>query len=397
MLLSVCNFFRGYVVVEVTGFSVERFMNLASYNQIYLWDIKRNANGVSLKVSIKGFKQLKKYLRKTGCKTRILNKHGLPFKLFRYKKRKIFAAGIFFFVISLWVLSSFIWMININGTERINQDEILKFCAQNNFKLGSFKPKLNIKFIEQELLNNFSDISWINIKIKGTCALIKIKEIIPKQELIDKNSPCDVVATQDGLIVNIFVSSGTPKVKSKDIVREGDILVSNEVLIENDNLSSHETQIKHVHAQADVIAKTYHELDFKILFEYMRKKYTGNTKKIYRLEIFGKEFDILGRSVFKNYDKILECKQLRLTKNYLLPVKLFVIKQKEFIQEKRTRNEELCKEIADRVVTKKILKDFDCDSEILDKKFNFISEPDGLKVEVLVTALEKIGKEIKTE
>ena len=40
MFLSVWNYLRGYVTIELSGFSVERFMNLASHKGIYLWDIK---------------------------------------------------------------------------------------------------------------------------------------------------------------------------------------------------------------------------------------------------------------------------------------------------------------------------------------------------------------------
>lgn len=149
MLLDICNFFKGYILIEVKGFSVERFVNLATYNNIFLWDLKKSNNGIVLKVSIKGFKLLKKYARKTGCKIKILNKNGLPFKIYRYKKRKIFAAGIIFFVVSLYLLSSFIWFIDIEGNERINSEDLLRFCEKQNFKFGSFKPRLNLKLLEK--------------------------------------------------------------------------------------------------------------------------------------------------------------------------------------------------------------------------------------------------------
>ena len=134
MLLEINNFFRGYILLEVKGFSTERFINLTSYNNIYLWDIKKNQNGVTLKVSIKGFKLLKNYARKTGCKIKILKKYGLPFKIYKYKKRKIFALGLLAIIILLCLFSSFIWRINILGNKKISSEKILNFCVKKKSK-----------------------------------------------------------------------------------------------------------------------------------------------------------------------------------------------------------------------------------------------------------------------
>jgi len=79
MFLSVWNYLRGYVTIEVSGFSVERFMNLASHKGIYLWDIKKYKSKIQMKVSIKGFKLLKSCAKKTKCKIVIVEKKGCPF------------------------------------------------------------------------------------------------------------------------------------------------------------------------------------------------------------------------------------------------------------------------------------------------------------------------------
>jgi similar to stage IV sporulation protein len=395
MLLGVANFFRGYVLIRVTGFSVERFINLVTYNQIYLWDIKRDEDGVILKVSIKGFKKLKKFARKTGCKIKILNKLGVPFKIYKYRKRKIFAAGLFFFIISLLILSSFIWQIDISGTERLNQDDILKFCEKNNFKIGSSKSKIDCKYIEKELLNNFSDISWINIKIKGTRALIEIKEIIPKQKVIDRNTPCDVIAKRDGLIEDIFVSSGSPKVKQKDVVKKGDVLASSEMIVENNNASSNELVKEYVHADAEVRAKTCYEMNFKIPYEYIEKKYTNKLRKGIRLELFNKKINLFIKNKFAYYDENSKVTQIKLTKDFLTPIKFFFVEQKEFVPIKKKRDIKYCEELADKVVSNKIICDLDTDIEVCDKKYEFKEENNGLKVNALIIILERIDEKVK--
>lgn len=397
MLLDICNFFKGYVLIGVKGFSVERFVNLATYNGIYLWDIKRNSDGVILKVSVKGFKMLKKYARKTGCRIKILNKRGLPFKIYRYKKRKIFAGGLIFFVFSLYLLSSFIWLINIEGNDRINSEDLLRFCQQQNFKIGSFKPKINFKLLEQKLLNSFSDISWINIKVNGTRAIIQLKETIPKQKIVDRNTPCNIIAKKDGLILNATVSSGTPKIKQKDVVKKGDILVSGEVVIENNNLESSEPVTEYVHAKAKVKAKTYYQINFKIPYEYIEKRYTGKTQKSYTIDVFNKKLSFFSGTKYINYDRISTEKQLKLTNNYPLPVKIFVNEYKEFMPVKKKRSVEQSKELADKIVTGRIIREFDFDTDIYDKQFKFMDNGKYLNVETVISTVEFIDEQAEME
>lgn len=397
MLLDICNFFKGYVLIGVKGFSVERFVNLATYNGIYLWDIKRNGDGVILKVSVKGFKMLKKYARKTGCRIKILNKLGLPFKIYRYKKRKIFAGGLIFFVFSLYLLSSFIWLINIEGNDRINSEDLLRFCQQQNFKIGSFKPKINFKLLEKKLLNSFSDISWINIKVNGTRAIIQLKETIPKQKIVDRNTPCNIIAKKDGLILNATVSSGTPKIKQKDVVKKGDILVSGEVIIENNNLESSEPVTEYVHAKAKVKAKTYYQINFKIPYEYIEKRYTGKTQKSYTIDVFNKKLSFFSGTKYINYDRISTEKQLKLTNNYPLPVKIFVNEYKEFMPVKKKRSVEQSKELADKIVTGRIIREFDFDTDIYDKQFKFMDNGKYLNVETVISTVEFIDEQAEME
>ena len=392
MLIDIFNFFRGYVLLEITGFSVERFMNLVTYNNIYLWDIKRNQNGVILKVSIRGFKLLKKYARKTGCKIKILKKNGLPFEIYKYKKRKIFAGGIIFFIGFLYLLSSFVWFIDIKGNKKIDSNRILKFCESKNLKFGCLKYKLNIKELERDLLNNFNEISWINIKLKGTRAIINIKEIISKQKIIDKRTPCNIIAKKNGLILNVITSSGTPKVKINDVVKKGDILVSGEVLIENNNSETSQPSVNYVHADAKVMAKTYYEMNFKVPYEYIFKKYTGQTKKNYILELYNKKISLSNGIKFINYDKISSVKELRFNKNYALPIKIFINEYHEFEPIKKRRSIQQAKDIADKIIMNRIIREFDFDTDIYDKKLEFINNKDCLYIKALISTIERIEK-----
>lgn len=393
MFLTLWNYLRGYVIIEVSGFSVERFVNLAVHKGVYIWDVVPKGNCITMKVSVKGFKLLKSCAKKTKCHIKITGKTGCPFFLFKHRKRKLFAVGIIVFILALYSLSSFIWLIEIEGNDRIETFQILEFCKDNGFEVGSFKPKLNLKQLEKDLKNKFTELSWITIQVHGTRATIKMTETIPKLEMLDLTTPCDIVAKTDGLITSIVASTGTPKVKAKDVVEKGDILVSGELILKDGEI---EISKEYVHSQAEVKAKLWHELNVSIPFNYITKKYTENIKNRYEIIVLEKKINLnLFNSTipFQNYDKITTRKQLSAGKNFVLPIIIVKNEYKEYIPVKQKYSYEEAKTAADKLITKKIINDFDFETDIIDKKFEYSKTDKELKVKATISVIENIGIE----
>lgn len=69
MFLALWNYIRGYVIIYVTGFSVERFINMAVNKGIFIWDVIQEKNMVIMKASVKNADEFK----------RMRNKDRLPF------------------------------------------------------------------------------------------------------------------------------------------------------------------------------------------------------------------------------------------------------------------------------------------------------------------------------
>ena len=56
-------------------------MNLCSNKGILLWNITRQGDAYEMCIDIKGFRQLRPIVRKTGTRAVILERYGLPFFL----------------------------------------------------------------------------------------------------------------------------------------------------------------------------------------------------------------------------------------------------------------------------------------------------------------------------
>jgi len=394
MFLNIWNYIRGYIIIEVTGFSVERFINLLMHKGIFIWDLKRSQKGVTMKVSVKGFKLLRPCQRKTRCKIKIIKKCGLPFTLHKYRKRKFLFGGIFFLIAALYILSSFVWLIDVEGNDRVSQFEIIEASRKHGLDIGNVKFFIDRKEIEKRLMDTFSDLSWVNIEIRGTKALISVAEALDSKDIVDKSVPCNVVATNDGIITNIVTISGTPIVRQGNVVREGDILVKSEVVVLEGEMG---LLTEHVHADAEVRARVYYEVNFFVPYNYEEKVYTGREKKNYGIKIFNSRVDSPIRIEFENFDISISRRQLNFTENYPLPIIIFTSYYREFDYITRTRNIEQAKEYAEIILTGRIVREFDIDKDVVDKRLHYTQEPDGLRVNAIVTTIERIDKKVPIE
>lgn len=198
------NCILGYMTIEVEGYFIERFVNICNSKNIFLWNMKKiNSTIIRVNIGIRDFKKLKSIIRKTKCRVKIRNKKGIPFILHKYKKRKIFFLLFTLIIITIIILSNFIWNIEITGNENIPTEEILAILQENNFKTGTSKIGLNTKSIVEQIRLNRQDVAWVGIETKGTNAIVKIVEADLKPDIIPEDEYCNIIATKDGMIVKV--------------------------------------------------------------------------------------------------------------------------------------------------------------------------------------------------
>lgn len=397
MILVFFNFLKGYLIIKVNGFSVERFINLAMNRNIYLSDIKYCKNYVTMKVSINGFKMLKPIAKKTKCKIQILDKKGLPFIVFKYRKRKILALGVLFFVFSIYILSSRVWLIEYQGLDRIDYNTFESFLEKDGLYISGVKNKIDKEKIKENIMRNFEDVAWINIDIKGTKAVVSVKETIVKNDKknddLDENiTPTNIISKKHGIIDTIVVSKGSAKVKPLDVVKKGDILIEGILVVKEDEFG---VMKSYVESSGEVLAKTYYNFSFTVPFEYEQKEYSNEKIVDRRYKIFDKNYEILKPNVlYTNYTRTSSYKNLSLGQDYPLPFTIIKDTYSEFSTTLKTRSLEEATTLAYKIVDSKILHELAFDVNIVDKKIELSENKNGIVVTVFVDAIENIGETI---
>ena len=386
----ILNYILGYVNILVEGYFVEKFINICNKQKIFLWNLKRSKTTIIYtNVSIKDFKKLKPIAQKTKCKIKIKSKKGLPFIFNKYKKRKIFVIGLAMVLITIFTLSKFIWNIEVIGNEKINDDEIIQIANENNLKIGKFKNKVDTKKIINKLRLERDDIAWIGIEIKGTNAIIKIVESIPKPNIIYDEEFCNIVATKDAIIKKISAQNGTPVVKEGEIVKKGTVLIAGW-------LEGKYTGTRYVHATGSVQGKVWYTQKERIYFKQQKKEQTGNVENKYSLNINNFKINFnKGVSKFKNYDTIETNKKVKLFSNFYLPIELIKITNTEVNITDITYTLEEAKNIGIEKAKQELNNKIENLDNILSIQINDSQTSEYIEVEVTYEMLENIGTKEK--
>ncbi len=226
MIIKLLRLLLGFVEFEATkGFS-ERFLNLCTVNGITLWNVQNNGIKVRACTSINGYKNIRKSARNSGMRVRIVKKRGLPFFIKQNKSRVGVLIGILVAVSFLFVSSCVLWDIEVTGNSFIKSETLLESLSNKGVKVGVFKEDIDTIRIKNELLKEYPELSWVSINIFGTKAVLEVKENTEKPEIIDNNTPTNIVARKDGQIILVEGYRGSNAVKEGDVVVKGDLLIS---------------------------------------------------------------------------------------------------------------------------------------------------------------------------
>ncbi len=384
-------FFSGYVTVIVEGFFVERFINICRNKNIVLLDIKREDNTyLKIKILKSDFKDIRHIAKKTKCKIKIDSKSGIPFFVNKYRKRKVFAVAVLVIAIFIFISTKFVWNIEINGNEKIAEEEILELVSEYGITKGILKKNIDTYKISNSIRLERDDISWIGITLKGTNVIINIKEAIEIPEVIDKDEICNVVADRDATISKLVVHSGTARVEVGDEVKKGDILV--EGVMEGVHLGN-----RYVHADANVTGVMYLQKIKKEEFMQTKKVETGNME--IKREICINNFKInLNKKLsnFENYDTIYSSHKVKLFSNFYLPIEVKKTEYKEFKSELVEYTESELKDKIEKELEEELENEYNISSyDNKTKNVEVNLEPDGIELKLTYEIKEEIGTKVK--
>lgn len=357
MIRSFIRYLKGYVKIRIQGFSPERFLNMCSYHDIYIWGLVPVGTGYEMYISITDFRRLKPLARKTHSKVTLIKRCGFPFFLFHYRKRKLFFFGLLICIILLKVYSLFIWDIHFEGNEKWPDETLAEYLKSQGVAPLMLKSEVDCPGIVKNIRKEYNDIVWVSASVDGSRLKIQIKEnddtllnesgdenTEKKTSATGKEGPTDLIAKADGVITSIVTRSGVPQVHAGDEVTKGDILVLGRVDVVND--SGEVTGYQYQQSDADIFADTELEYTDSIPRTYQEKVY--DDKKRYQAYIRAGDFRISVGTIsnqYENSELTVTEHQLKAGENFYLPFSWGIKKVRSYTFHEKTYTEEEIREI----------------------------------------------------
>ena len=410
----------------VTGEETLRFVNLCRNNGIKLRHLIRKENAIQMEIDAENFKKLRPLVRKTHVKIHILNRHGPAFFFYRHKRRWWFLLGMTVFAGMIYMLSLFVWQIDIDGNRKYTDALILQALAQMDVKTGCRKSEIDLPEIEEELRIMYNEITWVSASIAGTKLQIELREgdlkisgssgggqtgNVKRVENRENNPktqngesetdlPANLVADEDAIITNLVVRRGTVAVRYGDEVKKGDVLIEGKVYIYNEDETL--KKVDYLTAEGDVFGK-YQELYEK---HYQRKhevrSYTGKNYRELGVAIVGKSFclpvweNILKKQLEENtLSEVWSWKkQFRLTPTFYLP---FALEYTEYVPYENVveeYTEEVIKKMAEEELQKYLNELEKKGVQIISNSVTISLDADGGHVKGTLILDGPIGKEV---
>lgn len=377
MLTGLWNYLAGYVIIELEGKALERFLNRLLSEGVEIWHVRRTKQGtVTAYISVSGFYMLHSMVRGQHIKVHILQKHGLIMHLSRLRFRKVLLYGWIVVVLLLLAASRRIWFIEITGLDTVSREDVLSILEENGIKEGVWRSAAHTAPLGNSIMASDPRVAWAGVTLNGVNLCVDIIEAgdpasVPQSEPL----PASIYAAADGVVSSLTVIEGKPLVRQGDAVRAGQELISGV-------LGKGEDNTVFVHARGTVIAKCLRRFTSSkgptLTMDAPAEEPLYET----RITVFGKEIRS-GIPFEKTQERVLFKSALT---NCFIPVTVETIAV--YPTEKRTvaPGETLLREAALREAERMMAESLPKDARILSKESETVLLEDG-SIQAAITVI----------
>lgn len=121
----------------------------------------------------------------------------------------------------------YIWQIKIENAGAY-EGEVRFFLQEKGIQPGLRRGDVNLSLLREELEWRLPKVKWVRAEYAGVSLKIVLEEGTPPPDIQSHKGSGDVVAGEDGLLIRLTCSAGTPVAKAGDFVKKGQVLIRGE-------------------------------------------------------------------------------------------------------------------------------------------------------------------------
>ncbi len=332
MMRSALNVLFGWREISVPKAHAVRALNLIREHQYAHWRLRHAADGsLSFRMRLKDSAQYLVELNEaTGGRV-----HGLPALLARYRGRWGIPVGALLFAILVWQSCTVVWDVKISGNEKLSEKEIVTMLEEFGFGVGARFGGIDFDEMQNAFLLTTDEIAWIAVNMEGTVAHVQVRENLGGRDSAQSAPPANVVAAEDGQVLEVRLVGGRTAVSRGDIVRKGELLISGILTIREDGL-------RYEYGAGEVLAQVNRVIDVSSPLVREKSVLTGRETERKSVRFFAKNVKLFRNYGidYATYDTIILEKQLTLPGGLTLPVRITTETVRETAVETVTVSEE---------------------------------------------------------
>lgn len=354
------------------------FKRLLKYH-IYITYIKKNKDYYLLYVDLNNYEKLLKF--KNIYEFELVGYKGLIKYQNILKKYCLFFIMFIISLVYIFFLGNIIFKIEIKTMDQDIYNLVKKELDNNEISLYKyFKSFSDKEIIKKNIINNNSNkLEWMEITRVGCKYIVNVEKRIIN-EIDNDNTPRNIVAKKNAIILKIDATRGSIVKKLNDYVKKGEVIVTGEI-------THKDSVVDLVHADATIYGETWYNVHVSYPIAYYEKTYTGNKKKRLSLTLFNKKFNLFDNKKYQD-EEIMETKLLY---HKFLPVKISLESVREVVLIDDLYTTEEAINLAILEAREKILKTLPNDSKILSqKKLKIIVNNSTIDIDVFFKVYENI-------
>ena len=211
-------------------------------------------------------------------------------------------------LLSMW-LPTRVLFFRVEGNAVLSDRDILTAAQDSGIYFGANRSVVRSEAVKNQLLSRLPGLRWACVNTSGCIAVITVREKPLEKE--DRPSRGQLYAAQDGVIVDMTVTSGHRQVEVGQAVRAGQLLVSDRAAAEGES----------VPVEAEVYAITARTVTVAVPTRVVQKSQISATDKKYSLLLGKKRINLYNCSgiLHAGYDKMYTQIYAQLPGGFRLP------------------------------------------------------------------------------
>ena len=390
-LVKIFHFFKGYVILSITGDNKEKVITSILKKGYKLTDINRVGGTIDFRASLSDFSGISEI---ANAKITVKKKYGFPVLISELRRRKGFLAGFAVFLFITAVAPQFIWEIEYDADDGTDLARVSVALETAGLKEGM--PKFILKKpeeIKNIILSRTDDICWAWVYIKGTKATVRLRKSIFPPEMFDESIPCDIIAMRNGIIKRIITKKGRCVAVPNQAVSAGETVISG--TFDFDDVQGYQ-----VHSRGTVEAYTSHTRTGTYKQYYCYKTYTGRKQRFLTLKLYKWRIPlyIKNKERFDFYDSVERDFDARLGKDRYIGIGIRLRELKEYETQKEPVSYETAVEFAKNELEREISHELLQPAQLISKSLaDERIDEETVKVTVTMDFIEEIGTEKRIE